>query len=70
MKQTKRVDTPENSPIEPTAQNRLPVVSGVPIRTDLRAGLAWDDLDNEAKQLWSNLSNTLRGFTGGTDLPS
>ena len=43
---------------------------GLPIRTDLRAGLAWDDLDDKAQELWGSLTNSLSGLTGGTDASS
>ncbi|MEZ4664709.1 MAG: hypothetical protein R2911_44820 [Caldilineaceae bacterium] len=40
---------------------------GLRMRTDLRAGLAWDDLDDQAKELWSNLTSSLGNLTGSTD---
>ncbi|MCB0087812.1 MAG: hypothetical protein KDE54_07855 [Caldilineaceae bacterium] len=43
---------------------------GLAIRTDLRAGLAWDDLDDQAQELWSNLASSLSGLTGGTEASS
>jgi hypothetical protein len=33
---------------------------GLPVRTTLRAGLAWDDLDDQAQALWDKL--TLGGW--------
>lgn len=33
--------------------------SGLPVRTNLRAGLAWDDLDDKAKALWSQLTGAV-----------
>lgn len=42
-------------------------VGGLRVRTDLRAGLAWDDLDDQAQQLWGNLTNMLSNLTGGAD---
>lgn len=41
--------------------------SGLPIRTDLRAGLAWDDLDDQAQSLWNSLTSAVDNLTGGTD---
>ncbi len=43
--------------------------SGLPVRTNLRAGLAWDDLDDQAKSLWNSLtgavSSAVNSITGG-----
>lgn len=45
-------------------------LSGLPVRTDLRAGSALDDLNNQAKELWNKLtnavSNATSAVTGGT----
>jgi hypothetical protein len=42
----------------------------LPVRTNLRAGLAWDDLDDQAKALWNSLtgavSNAANSVTGST----
>lgn len=35
------------------------------VRTNLRAGLAWDDLDDKAKDLWNRLSSTVSTAMGG-----
>jgi len=32
---------------------------GLPVRTNLRSGLAWDDLDDKAKDLWGKLTSTV-----------
>ncbi len=44
---------------------------GLPVRTNLRAGLAWDDLDDKAKDLWNSLtgavSNATSALTPGGD---
>ena len=32
---------------------------GLPVRTNLRAGLAWDDLDDQAKALWGKLTGAV-----------
>jgi len=51
---------------------RNPARGGLPVRTNLRAGLAWDDLDDQATALWNKLSSavsnaagTLTATTGG-----
>ncbi|MEZ4860197.1 MAG: hypothetical protein R3C14_02765 [Caldilineaceae bacterium] len=33
--------------------------NGLPVRTNLRAGLAWDDLDDQAKALWNQLTSAV-----------
>jgi len=41
---------------------------GLAVRTNLRAGLAWDDLDDKALELWNSLttavSNAAQSITG------
>ncbi len=32
---------------------------GLPVRTNLRAGLAWDDLDDQAQALWQQLTSAV-----------
>ncbi len=43
---------------------------GLAVRTNLRAGLAWNDLDDKAKEIWSSLtgavSNATPSITGST----
>jgi hypothetical protein len=43
---------------------------GLPVRTNLRAGLAWDDIDDQAKDLWGKLTSAVSGavnsVTGNT----
>jgi hypothetical protein len=34
-------------------------LGGLPRRTDVRAGLAWDDLDDQAAALWQQLSDAV-----------
>jgi len=41
------------------------LAGGLPVRTNLRAGLAWDDLDDKAQELLNNLTNALSGLVGG-----
>ena len=43
---------------------------GLTVRTDLRAGLAWDDLDDKAQELWGNLTDAMSSLTGGADTSS
>lgn len=44
---------------------------GFPVRTSLRAGLAWDDLDDKAKELWnqltSSVTNAVNSLTTASD---
>lgn len=44
---------------------------GLAVRTNLRAGLAWDDLDDQAAALWGKLtsavSNATSALTTGSD---
>ena len=44
---------------------------GPPVRTNLRAGLAWDDLDDQAQALWDKLTKTVtsatKALTGNSD---
>ena len=66
MKQTPQT-TPSPFPAERTATNP---VGGLTVRTDLRAGLAWDDLDDKAQELWGNLTNAVSNLASGTDSSS
>lgn len=47
------------------------LTGGLPVRTGLRAGLAWDDLDDKAKallnSLTSSVSNAVNTLTGGSN---
>lgn len=53
-----------------------PLAGGLPVRTGLRAGLTWDDLDNKAKELLNSVtsavSNTINTLTssGNTSKPA
>ena len=38
-------------------------LNGLRVRTNLRAGLAWDDLDDKAKELWNSLTNAVSNAT-------
>ncbi len=42
---------------------KLAVLGGLPVRTNLRAGLALDDLDDKAKELWGKLTSAVSGAT-------
>lgn len=49
-----------NSPNKQSQNRPQPMsLSGLPVRTNLRAGLAWDDLDDQAKALWNQLTSSL-----------
>lgn len=66
---SQRTSTP--TPITPIDANKATMpTGGLPMRTDLRAGLAWDDLDDKAQELFNNLTNTLSGLLGGNDASS
>ncbi len=61
------------TPISNTRRDKRAVNAlsgGLPVRTNLRAGLAWDDLDDKAKELWGQLtsavSNATSALTGGS----
>ncbi|MCB0157306.1 MAG: hypothetical protein KDD83_04190 [Caldilineaceae bacterium] len=53
---------------EPRTECTPAPAAGLPVRTDLRAGLAWDDLDDQAKNLWNQISSAVtNAVSGGTD---
>ena len=45
-------------------------LGGLPVRTNLRAGLSWDELDDQAAALWKQLStsvsNAVSNLSGGS----
>lgn len=43
---------------------RNPARGGLPVRTNLRAGLAWDDLDDQAAAWWNKLSSAVSNAAG------
>jgi hypothetical protein len=53
---------------QPTKNQQPETLGGLPVRTDLRAGLSWDDLDDAASSLWDQLtgtvSNVVNSITG------
>ncbi|MCB9162467.1 MAG: hypothetical protein H6644_21905 [Caldilineaceae bacterium] len=56
---------------EPRTERTPAPAAGLPVRTDLRAGLAWDDLDDQAKNLWNQISTAVsNAVSGGTDSTS
>ena len=56
---------------EPQARlDHTTVMGGLPVRTDLRAGLSWDDLDDQAAALWKQLSANVAGLAGGSSTAS
>lgn len=42
-----------------THQPRQIHKSGIVVRSGLRAGLAWDDLDDQAKEWWNSLTSAI-----------
>ena len=50
---------------EPRTERTPAPAAGLPVRTDLRAGLAWDDLDDQAKSLWNQLSTAVTNLVSG-----
>lgn len=42
-------------------QAATPVFGGLAVRTNLRAGLAWDDLDDQAISLFNQLKDAVAG---------
>jgi hypothetical protein len=44
---------------QPIAAKQLMIRGGLRVRTNLRAGLAWDDLDDQAKALWGKLTGAV-----------
>jgi hypothetical protein len=47
-------------------QTQPVILGGLPVRSHLRAGLAWDDIDDQAKALWGKLTTAVSGATSGT----
>jgi hypothetical protein len=45
--------------VEQTTANETEILGGLPVRTDLRAGLAWDELDDKAVEWWNQLSSAV-----------
>lgn len=41
-------------------------LGGLPVRTDLRAGLTLEDLDNKVEELWNKLTSSLSGTESTT----
>jgi len=50
--------SPTNVDQRPLHIDQDATVGGLPVRTNLRAGLAWDDLDDQAAALWKQLSSS------------
>ena len=44
---------------QPQAEKQPIIRGGLSVRTNLRAGLAWDDLDDQAKALWNQLTSAV-----------
>lgn len=47
--------------------DRQLVAGGLAVRTNLRAGFSWDDLDDQAKALFDKLTNAVSSVTASTD---
>ena len=47
--------------------DRQLVAGGLAVRTNLRAGLSWDDLDDQAKALFDKLTNAVSSVTASND---
>jgi hypothetical protein len=49
---------------------KRPASNSLRVRTNLRAGLAWDDLDDKAAEWWNQLTSAVSGavsnLTGGS----
>jgi len=68
MNLKKPLPTQETAVEQPTLHRAATSPSGLPVRTNLRAGLAWDELDDTAQDWWSNLSSSVSGaFNGSGD---
>jgi len=70
MKNTKQIQHADTTTDTITNQGSQTVHNatsggGLSVRTDLRAGLSWDELDSQAQELWNNLTNTISNVTGG-----
>jgi hypothetical protein len=57
MKKTLQTTNHHNHCVLPTP------IGSLPVRTNLRAGLAWDDLDDQAAALWGKLTNAVSNAT-------
>lgn len=68
--QRQPITTSQTSAVEKDDIVNSSVLGGLSVRTDLRAGLAWDDLDDQAQTLWNNLTNAVSSLTGGTEANS
>lgn len=56
----------------PVSEKRHPLpieqdthLGGLPMQTNLRAGLAWDDLDDQAAALWQQLTSSVSKAISG-----
>lgn len=62
------MNTPTKN-LQPSTNEQPEFLGGLPVRTDLRAGLAWDDLDDQAAALWQQpsaaVSNAVSSISGG-----
>lgn len=70
MNQTTQSTNRQTSVGKHSDEAMIPLRGGLPVRTNLRAGLAWDDLDDKAQELFSKLTNAVSGLLGGNDASS
>lgn len=60
-----RLTSGDVTPVSPVAP-----AAGLPVRTNLRAGLAWDELDDKAADLWSQFTGAISSAVGGDSAES
>lgn len=66
MKQNKELTNKASTTEQGSQKDNFVATGGLRMRTDLRAGLAWDDLDDQAQQLWGNLTSAFSSLTGNS----
>lgn len=49
----------QNPALDQQARPAAPGTNAFPVRTNLRAGLSWDELDDQTLELWNQLSSTV-----------
>lgn len=42
-----------------------PAAIGLPVRTNLRAGISWDEVSGEAASLWEQFTSSIQDAVGG-----
>jgi hypothetical protein len=66
----KKLSTSNTPSRQPDSFPSTPATGGLRVRTNLRAGLAWDDLDDQAAALWSKLTNSIASLTNSSSSDS